>query len=67
MDLAVTTSAAAECKSARLDIISDRLRAVLTEAIHAGLSERAIRTLVNEQLANLLPNIATVSSSQDGE
>ena len=60
--LIVTDQADEQCKQARKSIVTDRLRTVLSEAIHAGLSERTIRTLVNEQLAELVPSLATVST-----
>jgi GntR family transcriptional regulator len=60
--LMVAELAEEQCKHARRSIVSDRLRSALSEAIHAGLNERAIRTLVNEQLAELIPSLATVST-----
>jgi GntR family transcriptional regulator len=63
--LAVSEGAASLCKSARQSLITDRLRTVLTEAIHAGLSERAIRSIVNEQLGELIASVATVSSAPE--
>jgi GntR family transcriptional regulator len=54
------------CRDARRMILEDRLRTVISEALHGGLSAREIRKLITSQLEQLDGNVATVGSNGDG-
>jgi len=60
--VAVCQGATKSCREDRRSIIADRVRAVLTEALHGGLSATEIEELVRKQLKQLAPQITTVSS-----
>ncbi len=60
--LAVHPDAIHRCVEARHQLIADRLRSALTEALHAGLSPDQIRQIVSEQLEQLDGTVATVAS-----
>jgi GntR family transcriptional regulator len=60
--LAVRAEAAAACIEERRNLIAERLRSVLTEALHAGLTTSQVRKIMNDQLALLDGNVATVAS-----
>ena len=51
--LVVRGDALARCSKARRTLLADRLRAVLSEAIHAGLGAAEIRELFEEQLGRV--------------
>lgn len=61
--LAVRDGATERCKSSRRELIGDRLRSVLTEALHAGLSRDDVQSLVTEQLTQLAGNVARIGTS----
>lgn len=61
--LAVCSTASDLCQAARRSLIAERLRSVLSEGLHAGLTATDLRRLVKEQLDELDGNVATVSSS----
>ncbi|MBU6174356.1 MAG: GntR family transcriptional regulator [Planctomycetes bacterium] len=61
--VAVCQGATKSCREDRRSIIADRVRAVLTEALHGGLSAIEIEELVRKQLKQLAPQITTVSSA----
>jgi GntR family transcriptional regulator len=61
--LAVRADAAADCIEARRNLIAERLRGVLSEALHAGLTTAQVRKIMNEQLAQLDGNVTTVAST----
>ncbi len=61
--VAVCQGATKSCREDRRSIIADRVRAVLTEALHGGLSATEIEELVRKQLKQLAPQITTVSSA----
>lgn len=50
------------CREERRTIIADRLRTVLSEALHGGLESSEIEDIVRKQLRELEPTIATISS-----
>ena len=52
-----------DCIHARRSLIAERLRCVLTEALHGGMSATEIRKIVQEQLGELAGQVATVSSA----
>ena len=60
--VAVCQGATKSCREDRRSIIVDRIRTVLTEALHGGLSATEIEELVRKQLKQLAPQITTVSS-----
>jgi GntR family transcriptional regulator len=60
--VAVCQGATKSCREDRRLIIADRVRAVLTEALHGGLSATEIEELVRKQLKQLASQITTVSS-----
>ncbi|MEQ1827601.1 MAG: GntR family transcriptional regulator [Pirellula sp.] len=61
--LVVCANAAESCKAARRNIIEERIRGVLSEALHSGLSAKELRKIVLQQIELLDGNVATVSSS----
>jgi GntR family transcriptional regulator len=60
--LAVQSEAVQSCRIARRDILEDRIRAAITEALHGGLSAKEVRRLVLDQIQALDGNVTTVSS-----
>ena len=60
--LAVCADATADCVAARRALIAERLRGVLAEALHAGLTAEEVRQILNEQLTQLDGQVATVAS-----
>ncbi|MBM3998683.1 MAG: GntR family transcriptional regulator [Planctomycetes bacterium] len=60
--LAVRSDAKRACVEARRALIADRLRSVLAEGLHAGLTSSDLRQLVRNQLARLDGHVATVAS-----
>lgn len=60
--LAVRADAAAGCVSARRSLIADRLRGVLSEALHAGLSADELRQLLDDELSRLEGTVTTVAA-----
>jgi GntR family transcriptional regulator len=65
--LVVCQSAPKICRSDRKTIIADRLRTVLTEALHGGLSADEIEEIVRKQLKQLVPTVQTVASLSASE
>jgi GntR family transcriptional regulator len=65
--VAVCQGATKVCKEARRTLIADRLRSVLTEALHGGLESNEIEELVRKQLKQLSGTVNTVSSSLDSQ
>ena len=51
--LAVRQDAIETCVSARQQLIAERIRGALAEALHGGLSPTEIRKIVAEQLGDL--------------
>ena len=60
--LAVRGDAKKVCVAARKDLITQRLRSVLGEALHAGLTADEIQRVVTRQLGELSRSVATVAS-----
>lgn len=65
--LAVRPEAASECVRARRILIAERLRAALTEALHAGFSVDEVRQITDEQLQQLDGTVATVAAVSPAE
>jgi GntR family transcriptional regulator len=61
--LVVRTGAMESCVDARKRLIEERFKYVITEALHAGLSAKQIRSLVLKQLNELAGLVETVSSN----
>ncbi len=61
--LAVCAGATKRCQAARRSLVAERLRSVLTEALHGGLSVDEINAVVHEQLTDLDGKVTLVSSS----
>lgn len=51
--LVVRADAVARCDAARQSILADRLRSVLSEAVHAGLTPEQLREMFEQQLQKL--------------
>jgi GntR family transcriptional regulator len=64
LGLTVERNAAAKCIEARQNLIAQRMRAVITEALHSGLSGRQIERLVKELLQELNGQVPTVASTE---
>ena len=62
--LIVCSEAFEQCVTDRRSLVSERIRGVLTEALHGGLSTKAVRDIVLEQLNQLDGNVATVGSEE---
>lgn len=62
--LAVCAEATQDCIDARRSLIAKRLRGVLAEALHAGLTPREIRQILNGELGQLDGKVATVASTE---
>lgn len=60
--LAVRDDAVQSCRVARREILEDRIRTAIAEALHGGLSAKEVRRLVLDQIQSLDGNIHTVSS-----
>lgn len=54
--LAVAAAARRQCQSERTKLIRSRLRMVLEEALHSGLDEHEIETLMHDELAGARRN-----------
>jgi GntR family transcriptional regulator len=61
--LAVCAGATDMCKTLRRDLIAERLRSVLSEALHGGLSVEEVHVVVSEQLSALAGKVQSVSSN----
>ncbi|MFG0263969.1 MAG: GntR family transcriptional regulator [Rhodopirellula sp. JB055] len=60
----VCKGAVERCRKQRQSILADRLSAVLTEALQAGLSAKEVRKLVDEQLRTLDGTIEAIAELQ---
>lgn len=60
--LAVQSEAVQSCRVARREILEDRIRTAIAEALHGGLSTKQVRRLVLDQIQALDGNVTTVSS-----
>ncbi len=60
--LAVCQGAQSVCKDLRQSLISERLRAALSEALHGGLSVREIKSIVNQQLDELAQSVTPMGA-----
>lgn len=65
--LVVQKSAPSLCVKARRNLLAERLRSSLSEALHAGLDVEEIEQMVQELLGELDGQIPTVSSSVAGD
>jgi GntR family transcriptional regulator len=50
--LAIAATARRQCQSERIKLIRGRLRMVLEEALHSGLDEHEIESLLRDELAS---------------
>lgn len=60
----VCKGAVDQCRKQRRSILADRLSAVLTEALQAGLSPGEVRQLVDQQLESLEGKIESLADLQ---
>lgn len=58
----VCSGAGQVCRDARREIIADRLRLVLSEALHAGLTQEEIEKVIGKQLKELVKTVNTVAT-----
>ncbi len=65
--LTVQADAKKNCVEARRELIAVRLRSVLSEAMHAGLSDQQILKIVNAEIRDLSGTIATVAATDDSK
>lgn len=61
--IAVRKDAPGNCIDARKRIITDRIKSVISEALHAGIEPDDLRVLFEEQISALAGRIETISSS----
>jgi GntR family transcriptional regulator len=60
--LVVCANATEPCRAARIVILEERIRSVLTEALHGGLTAKVLRKIVLQQLELLDGSVETVAS-----
>ncbi|EMB19035.1 GntR family transcriptional regulator [Rhodopirellula europaea SH398] len=60
----VCKGAVERCRKQRQSLLAERLSAVLTEALQAGLSAKEVRKLVDEQLRTLDGTIEAIAELQ---
>lgn len=60
--LVVCGEALSGCIEARKQLISDRFRSVIVEALHSGLDPQELRELVIYQIDSLVGKVETISS-----
>ncbi len=65
--LVVCADAKPGCLQTRRTLIAERLKGAMTEALHAGLSATEVRRIMNQLLAELDGNVATISSTDVNE
>jgi GntR family transcriptional regulator len=63
--LVVNQGATTECRAARRELIAERIRTVLAEALHGGLSATEIRKIVAAELGELEATVPTVAAAQE--
>lgn len=63
--VAVCQGATKACREVRRTLIADRIRSVLSEALHGGLTGNEIEEIVRKQLRQLVPTVNTVSSASE--
>lgn len=63
--VAVCIDAVNQCRSARRSLITTRLRAVLAEALHGGLTADEIRSLLDAELSSLEGNVRSIASASE--
>lgn len=61
--LAVRDGALESCTAARLSLLTQRFRSVISEALHSGLTAGDVQGIVGETLRELDGNVETVSSA----
>lgn len=62
--LAVCSDALPSCIDSRRHLITERFKAVIVEALHAGLEAEELQALVSEQIQSLAGRVETISSTQ---
>lgn len=60
--LAVRADAPSNCVDARKRILTERIRSVISEALHAGLDAHELKSLVNQIINELAGRVETISS-----
>lgn len=63
--LAIRSEAVVQCNQARRNLLEERLRTVISEALHGGLTAKEVRRLMLDQLGLLDGNVATVATPID--
>ena len=63
--LAVCTGAPQRCRTVRRELIAQRLRSALAEALHGGLKATEIREIVRRELESLSGTVNPISSNPD--
>jgi GntR family transcriptional regulator len=61
--LAVGPRALATCRKSRQSLIEQRVRDVLSEALHSGLAHEEVQQLVLEQLQELKGKVTTIAAA----
>ncbi len=64
LGLMVNQDARDKCVDARKQLITNRLRSVISESLHAGLNSRQIEKIVRDQLSELAGNVPTVATPE---
>ncbi len=65
--LVVRADAKSGCLETRRTLIAERLKGAMTEALHAGLGASEVRRIMNQLLAELDGNVATVASTDTNQ
>lgn len=63
--LAVCADATQRCREIRRTLIAQRLRSVLSEALHGGLTAAEIRDIVRSELYSLAGTVSRISDEPD--
>ena len=63
--LAVCAEAPERCRTVRRELIAQRLRSALAEALHGGLKATEIREIVRRELESLSGTVNSISSNPD--
>ncbi len=63
--MVVMADALKKCREERKEIIATRLRQILREGLHAGLSARELRQLISEELKELDGTVPSVATEPD--
>lgn len=65
--MVICRGAVAQCRKERKEIIAERIDGVMSEALHAGMSEQEVRQIVDKAITSLSKNLTPVSAAPPDE